>query len=731
MRTKLSIATRLALGLPIASLAVMAHAEPSKGTFSEPFAEPTIIVDGETVTTSDKCVINAAGDRECKPAAGTLALLEDGRILYHNALEGTENVELSIVANFGEVSINDQTRVLSLDENDLPSWVMPTPLRGGANPDGNDSETLLNDTSLDGSIDTADNTTKNDGALFCADVIGLANGNIMAVGGTDYYSEPGVDGLPLGVAELEGLKNARIFEADTDTWTQSGDMTFGRWYPSTITLADSRIFVASGVTKLLKPVYPEDPINSGRNVVQTEIYDQCAGVWAQNPASADRTLPLYPRMHLLPNGHVLYNAGGQAFNPFGQGYDQALWNIAGTYNPDTQSWSDIGYAGLPLRLDEIGLAELTSTLNITNLSADQISSLLGDVINSSDDLLTSFDGFNVDADQLEMAVAGGMRGSTSSTMLPLKPNANGEYTDVEILTAGGVPSYAVLTNPGGYLPTDQSRIDTVSTNGDQIDYESRLTGSLHQPRWFGTNVVMADGTVMVFNGGNRDGVVGPGLDSPVYVTERFDPETSQWTQMASTIRPRTYHNTAILLPDGRVLVGGHAPINTAYLSSINLEDFGFSPNDGRDPSFEIYTPPYAERDDRPVIEKAPSALTVGDQFRVKMDSVDVDKVLLVRRTVMTHLVDGDQRAIELPIQSASGNMLTLQMPDKHSVVPAGKYMLFVSKKTADGYVPSVSAPITVVNTELQCMATALDDPMLTDTTDDGLIEGTVDGLLGL
>lgn len=245
-----------------------------KGSFSEPFAEPTIVVDGEIVETDGKCVETADGLAECKPAAGTVALLNDGRILYLNALEGTENVELSIVAEFGEVSVNDQSRVLSLSQNDEPSWLKPSPLRAGANPDGADSETLFNNTPLavlDGLLDTANNTDKNDGALFCSDVVGLADGSVMAVGGTDYYSEPGIDGLPLGVAELEGIKNSRIFHAGTNTWTQSGDMKYGRWYPSLVTLPDNKVLVTSGVEKLLKPVYPSDPLNSGRNIVQTEI----------------------------------------------------------------------------------------------------------------------------------------------------------------------------------------------------------------------------------------------------------------------------------------------------------------------------------------------------------------------------------------------------------------------------------------------------------------------------
>ncbi|WP_292016762.1 galactose oxidase-like domain-containing protein [Marinobacter sp. HL-58] len=255
---------------------------------------------------------------------------------------------------------------------------------------------------------------------------------------------------------------------------------------------------------------------------------------------------------------------------------------------------------------------------------------------------------------------------------------------------------------------------------------------MNQPRWYGTNVLMPDGSVMVFSGGNRDGVVAPGLEGPIKTAERFDPEEGTWTEMASGIRPRTYHNTAVLLPDGRVMVGGHSPINTAYLRFVDLQDFGLAPYDGRDPSFEIYTPPYAMRNDRPEILAAPDALMPGEKFTIQVDqAADIDKVLLIRRTVMTHAVDSDQRTIELPVQSRSGRNLTLRMPEASSVVPAGKYMLFASKNSDEGLVPSVSASITVETAgSMQCTA-GNQMPDVTEEERDSLFENLKDALGGL
>src|SRR5262249_48197171 len=160
-----------------------------------------------------------------------------------------------------------------------------SPGDGGANPSGNRNEYLLPP-----SLTNGEGKTKGAGALFCSDLVQLGDGRILAVGGTSYYSEPYVAALDIGVQESEGLRNARIYDPANDRWTQSGDMLYGRWYPGLVTLADGRVFVASGVSKLVKPIYPKRLGDSARNVVQTETFDPATGHWTWNGKAADRSL---------------------------------------------------------------------------------------------------------------------------------------------------------------------------------------------------------------------------------------------------------------------------------------------------------------------------------------------------------------------------------------------------------------------------------------------------------
>src|SRR3954447_23799740 len=362
------------------------------GQFGNPFAEPTI--DGKA--TEKKCVENGgdagplsdARHLTCKPAGVSLNVLPDRDVMYYDGLEGTENIRTSIVLEFGHNAGNDQSRLLDLRG---PTWTIPKPSDGGANPNGYENDPLF---------PPPLSTTEpyNDGALFCSDNKFLADGRVISLGGTAYYLDPGVSNgdSAWGVSELEGLRSSRIYDPESNTWSQSGEMKYGRWYPTAITLPTGRIMVASGVTKLLKPVYPSHPEDSGRNVTQTETYDPVSGKWSTNPSSADRSLPLFPRLHLLPDGKVFYNAAGQSFNPFGQSYDEALWNEAAVYDPALQSWTDVGIPGAS-----------------DGAPVDPA----GDPGNPANDVT----GFGIPGGGSAFTIPG-FRGSTFSIMLPLAPN---------------------------------------------------------------------------------------------------------------------------------------------------------------------------------------------------------------------------------------------------------------------------------------------------------------------
>jgi hypothetical protein len=633
-RTIAAVAGTLILALVAPPGAAAPDARARQGHFGAPFAEPFI---GDTRT--DKRCIEAKGEtrgddsdiKDCKPAAASMAMLPNGNIVYWNALEGTENIKYGIVAEFGRAAVDDQTRVLDLNRHNpkRSHWRTPTPDDGGAENKGGNyllPEALVNDPKY------------NDSSMFCTDLVFLKDGKLLITGGTDYYAEPAAGDTGFGLTELEGMRAARIFDPKTERFSQSGNMRFGRWYPSLVTLGSGNVFVASGVTKLIKPVYADrGPADQGTNVHQTETYNADTGKWHANGADAKRSLPLYPRLHLLPNGDVFYAAGGQVFNPDGQSYDEALWNIAAAYDPKDKAWTDLGVPGLG-----------------------------------------------------ESPMAG-FRGSAFSAVLRMSPDDKGRYTQMQVLQAGGV----VGTSPGGYIGIDDSRILTVDARRDEPVMTATTTGPLTEPRWYGSAITLPDGQVFVVNGADRDEVVGPGTGFPTTTAELFNPRSNTWRQVDEQHRPRVYHNSAMLLPDARVLVGGHAPIPTGYGAHGTLPG-GFSPNEGRDPSFEIYEPPYLHYGvTRPRITDAPRRISTGKQFTIEVDRVNrLASVVLVRNPSVTHIIDNDQRQVELEIVRRRGTKVTLQAPP-NTVTPAGPYMLFVNKHSAKGEVPSVSTQVFV------------------------------------
>ena len=180
----------------------------------------------------------------------------------------------------------------------------------------------------------------------------------------------------------------------------------------------------------------------------------------------------------------------------------------------------------------------------------------------------------------------------------------------------------------------------------------------------------ADGNVLAV-GGDLD-QWGCDIANAVYAAELWSPQTRTWTTMASMVTPREYHQTAILLPDARVLVSGMGA------------DFGQVPDEQ---NAEFYSPPYLSKGARPTITQAPSQVSYGSNFFVATpDSTSIAKAVLIRTSAVTHFFDQNTRYVPVIFQQATGG-LTITAPASANFAPPGYYMLFLVNSAG---VPSVA-----------------------------------------
>ena len=97
------------------------------------------------------------------------------------------------------------------------------------------------------------------------------------------------------------------------------------------------------------------------------------------------------------------------------------------------------------------------------------------------------------------------------------------------------------------------------------------------PRSYHNLILLPNGTVMALGGDTTSRGTDP--TSGVLEPEIWDPATEVWTAMAHQQVARMYHETSLLLPDGRILLSG---------SGAN-----FAGRDER--SYEIFSPPYLQQ----------------------------------------------------------------------------------------------------------------------------------------
>ena len=174
--------------------------------------------------------------------------------------------------------------------------------------------------------------------------------------------------------------------------------------------------------------------------------------------------------------------------------------------------------------------------------------------------------------------------------------------------------------------------------------------------------VLPDGTVLA-TGGNSSGASLVDLNAGVYTAELWNPATGAWQNLAAMQKTRQYHSMSLLLPDGRVLVGGGGICGTCY-------NVGYL-----EKNIEIFSPPYLFKPDgsgdlalRPSITSSPSTISYRQNFDITTENPkNIRQVVLIRPASVTHSVNFEQRRISLSFTASRRNL--------QATAPADPYFL--------------------------------------------------------
>ncbi len=429
-------------------------------------------------------------------------------------------------------------------------------------------------------------------------------------------------GTTAGEPITHGGLSARLWNPVTQAFTSVPLGATDLFCSSACALPDGRIFVAGG----------GDPSNNNFGVPDANIFNPLTRLWSTAPSMANRRW--YPTATCLPDGRVLVSSGSQ--------FTDTDWiRVPEIYDPSRNSWTRL--TGAQSSLPYYPHVFVLPDGRVLNASTFQ-QAIASDVLNIATQTRTTVDSTHV------------YDGGSAVMYLPGKVMKSGTAAINNGSTASAKATTYVLdmTQP---LPA------------------WRQTSPMSFARSYHTLTLLPDGTVLVTGGGTTKSSTD--VAHAVYDAEIWSPATETWTTLSRMQRPRLYHSTAILLPDGRVLVAGGGRNFRDGMKELNAE---------------IYSPPYLFKGPRPTISSIPSDVAYGSFMFVQTpDASDIVSAVLVRPGSVTHGFNEDQRLVPLVMQQTAGG-LTVQGPANANLAPPGYYMLFIVNSSG---VPSVASFLSV------------------------------------
>lgn len=272
--------------------------------------------------------------------------------------------------------------------------------------------------------------------------------------------------------------------------------------------------------------------------------------------------------------------------------------------------------------------------------------------------------------------------SGSSVLLPLDENLNS--IEAEIMVCGGAPrgafeeaskgNFIQALNTCGFLKVTDSNPNWIMKN-------------MPIARVMGDMLILPNGDIIIINGVEL-GTAGwengrrPVLTPVIYRSSVTVTESQRFSIMQRASRPRLYHSSAVVLRDGRVLVGGSNPHVNYNFSGVEFPT---------DLSLEAFSPPYLSPEFdpvRPIIRHVTSYIlgyrvfyyvtfTVG-----KFGSASDVSVRILAPSFSTHSYGMNQRMVVLKLIGVTEvnfgtYYATVVGPSTQEIAPPGYYILFL------------------------------------------------------
>ena len=539
--------------------------------------------------------------------------------------------------------------------------------------------------------------------------VNYATADASAKAGTDYGAVSGT--LTFGAGEIKkqfavpilrtpGAENDEIFQV---VLKQPSGAFVGGPAKALVKIADAEAANVSGRwgPPMCWPIVAIDMnlLPNGRVL----LWDRLGAVRLWNPANRKISTPGLPGDNLFCSGHAflgdgqLLVAGGHHHG--GASIDDGVGiPDANTYNASTNTWT-----ALPMMNDGRWYPTVTTLGNgqllVISGTVDQFftKNLLPQVWRPGTGQWRNLTGA---ANQAENPAAHGL--DLYPRML-LAPDGRvfkaGPDQDTWLLNTAGTGQWspgpnsnfglrgygtAVMYEPGRILIIGGGDVDGIGPDAtptaEIIDLNApnpvwQNVESMQFARRHLNATLLPDGTVLVTGGVGADGFNNEA--NPVLEAELWDPVSETWTTLPAMQVTRGYHSTALLLPDGRVLVaGGGQGANAA----------------GNQNNAEIYAPAYLFKGARPRIDAVASAIAYGQTFNVSTpNAASIGKVSLIRLGSVTHAFDQNQRFVPLDF-SPAGNGLSVTAPANGNIAPPGHYMLFIVNNNG---VPSMAKIIRI------------------------------------